>query len=145
MEKPDRGSLLLSAPGKFAQLWAGVAALYVVIVSLDLYMAWSNYQAGKGFFVMNLIQAALFTVLAFIVITPRTVKFFETGVRVPAVIGQQRRTRFLPWSEVERYYWVNDLLYLSTAKAVFTCAIQPRSRPQVDALLVQHAAPSAVA
>jgi hypothetical protein len=81
------------------------------------------------------------TVAAFVVAIPGIVRFFETGIGFPRIGGRRRlRSLFLPWGEVERYYWVSDLLYLSTAKAVHTCAIRPRNRSQVDTILARYVA-----
>ena len=144
MEKADRGSLVLSAPRKSAPVWGGLTALFVVIVVADLYLAWRNYQLGKAYFIMQVIQAAMFAIMGFVLVTPRSVRFFEKGVRVPHY-PMRSRSVFLPWSEVERYYWVGDVLYLSTVKAVHPCAIQPRIRPRVETVLARYVAQPNVA
>jgi hypothetical protein len=148
MEKSDRGLLLLSAPVKHAQARLWIAALYLVVVSINLFMAWRNYRSGKDYS-LQVVQAVLWTIVGFLFLQPKSVQFFEKGIRIPRNMdSRQSRSRFLPWNEVERYYWDSDLLYLVTTQSVLMSggisalgepwAIQPRGRKKVDAILGQY-------
>ena len=141
MEELSPGSLLLSAPAKFSRLRTGLA-LFILVGALAFFcLAWTSYSAGKHFFVLQVLQAVLYIVLAFVLVMPRTVKFFEHGVFFPRIVGQRRfRTLFLPWGEVERYYWVGDVLYLSAAAVVHTSTPLPRIRPAIESILERYVA-----
>jgi len=148
MEKSDRGSLLLSAPVRHAQFRVGMAALYMLIVAGYLFEAWRDHEAGKDFG-SHVMFAVMWFGLCLVFLVPKTVKFYEKGIQIPRnQDNHHSRARFLSWSEVERYYWDGNVLYFVQSDSVLKTggipvlgepwAIQPRSRPEVDAILGRY-------
>jgi len=145
MEKSDRGSLLLSVPSKHVRARiAGLAIIAVCLIAFAAAWMWGEDFGGKpqGFLFLFELSAFAFA-LGFV--RPWSFHLFGQGVQIPRNMNFLRtRGRFIPWSEFERYYWVSDVLYLSTSKSVYTWTVAPANRAAMEAILSQHIAQPAV-
>ena len=135
----DRGALFFRVTAyRFWRPWRPTKIVSLIILALVVPLFVSDYSRGhldrsRGF---PLALIALMSLL--LMLSPRSVEFYEKGIRFPA--------EFIAWSDIARYHWDEDTLIIAERSRPLdggptvlggTVRVPRSRRAQVENLLAQ--------
>ena len=108
---PERGALLFRASAdntRSRYLWLSLGLGFAAVISI---LAVSSHKPPNW---LLLVMAAIYVAMFF---TQRRVSVYQNGIHLPAD-SSDARSRFVAWSQVERFHWDGDILAIVPTSSV---------------------------
>lgn len=109
MADVDRGPLILSFRVPFDRSTWRTLALSAAVVAVP---AFASFKRRSHWYTWDLMWPGVWLAIALVQNYQRTVRFYLNGVHLPAGQDRKARSRFLKWTQIERFHFDGAMLDL---------------------------------